>query len=167
MKADSVSALNCIAKPKSTAVWACLAVNSLDMPGPFMGRVKENTQITHYALSLCHQFIICTSCKFLFIFSYVSGVKLNNPSSSQLKDRPHYSFRCRPNIKQHSTTRVGGGGKGVTSAWSPLGNFLEGQAHPNLHQTRFCYFFDVKFFVFAFRWFFTEVVMFIFGWFSV
>ena len=24
------------------------------------------------------------------------------------------------------------GGKGVTSAWSPLGNFLEGQAHPNL-----------------------------------
>ena len=25
----------------------------------------------------------------------------------------------------------GGGGKGVTSAWSPLGNFLEGQAHPN------------------------------------
>ena len=45
------------------------------------------------------------------------------------------------------------GGKGVTSAWSPLGNFLEGQAHPNLHRTRFCYFFDVKFFVFAFRWF--------------
>ena len=25
----------------------------------------------------------------------------------------------------------GGGGQGVTSAWSPLGNFLEGQAHPN------------------------------------
>ena len=45
------------------------------------------------------------------------------------------------------------GGKGVTSAWSPLGNFLEGQAHPNLHRTRFCYFFDVKFFVFAFQWF--------------
>ena len=41
----------------------------------------------------------------------------------------------------------GGGGKGVTSAWSPLGNFLEGQVHPNLHRTRFCYFFDVKFFV--------------------
>ena len=55
-----------------------------------------------------------------------------------------------------------GGGKGVTSAWPPLGNFLEGQAHPNLHRTRFCYFFYVKFFVFAFRWFFTEVVMFIF-----
>ena len=55
-----------------------------------------------------------------------------------------------------------GGGKGVTSAWSPLGNFLEGQAHPNLHRTRFCYFFDMKFFVFAFRWFFTEVFMFIF-----
>ena len=57
---------------------------------------------------------------------------------------------------------ITGRGKGVTSAWSPLGNFLEGQAHPNLHRTRFCYFFDVKFFVFAFRWFFTEVVMFIF-----
>ena len=25
-----------------------------------------------------------------------------------------------------------GGGMGVTSAWSPLGNFLEGQAHPNV-----------------------------------
>ena len=24
------------------------------------------------------------------------------------------------------------GGMGVTSAWSPLGNFLEGQAHPNV-----------------------------------
>ena len=26
----------------------------------------------------------------------------------------------------------GGGGMGVTSAWSPLGNFIEGQAHPNV-----------------------------------
>ena len=26
----------------------------------------------------------------------------------------------------------GVGGMGVTSAWSPLGNFLEGQAHPNV-----------------------------------
>ena len=25
-----------------------------------------------------------------------------------------------------------GGGMGVTSAWSPLGNFIEGQAHPNV-----------------------------------
>ena len=25
-----------------------------------------------------------------------------------------------------------GGGVGVTSAWSPLGNFIEGQAHPNV-----------------------------------
>ena len=24
------------------------------------------------------------------------------------------------------------GGMGVTSAWSPLGNFIEGQAHPNV-----------------------------------
>ena len=62
---------------------------------------------------------------------------------------------------------IGGGGKGVTSAWSPLGNFLEGQAHPNLSSNQVLLFFDVKFFVFAFRWFFTEVVMFIFGWFSV
>ena len=32
---------------------------------------------------------------------------------------------------------------GVTSAWSPMGNFLEGQAHPNLfafHRTMFFYF---------------------------
>ena len=26
----------------------------------------------------------------------------------------------------------GQGGMGVTSAWSPLGNFIEGQAHPNV-----------------------------------
>ena len=35
------------------------------------------------------------------------------------------------------------GGMGVTSSWSPLGNFLEGQAHPNVfafHRTRFFYF---------------------------
>ena len=62
------------------------------------------------------------------------------------------------------------GGMGVTSAWSPLGNFLEGQAHPNLHRTRFFYFFDVKFFCVCFpvvQGFFTEVVMFIFEQFSV
>ena len=30
--ADRVPALNCVAKPKSLAVWACLGVNPLDMP---------------------------------------------------------------------------------------------------------------------------------------
>ena len=34
-------------------------------------------------------------------------------------------------IKLSPFPPVGGGGQGVTSAWSPLGNFLEGQAHPN------------------------------------
>ena len=44
---------------------------------------------------------------------------------------------------------------GVTSAWSPLGNFLEGQAHPNVFcllpfiEPGFSIFFDVKFFVFG------------------
>ena len=33
------------------------------------------------------------------------------------------------------------GGKGVTSAWSPLGNFLEGQAHPNLSSNQVFLFF--------------------------
>ena len=59
----------------------------------------------------------------------------------------------------------GGGGMGVTSAWSPLGNFIEGQAHPNvfaflqfsLNQGLciFCFaeFPSHVFFVFAFRWF--------------
>ena len=45
---------------------------------------------------------------------------------------------------------------GVTSAWSPLGNFLEGQAHPNvfcLSSNQVFLFCDVKLFVFAFRWF--------------
>ena len=28
--------------------------------------------------------------------------------------------------------QVGRGGGGVTPAWSPLGNFIEGQAHPNV-----------------------------------
>ena len=52
-----------------------------------------------------------------------------------------------------------GGGMGVTSAWSPLGNFLEGQAHPNVFafclssNQVFLFFCDVNFFVFAFRWF--------------
>ena len=35
----------------------------------------------------------------------------------------------------------GQGGKGVTSAWSPLGNFLEGQAHPNLLSNQVFFFF--------------------------
>ena len=30
------------------------------------------------------------------------------------------------------TFNMGGGGMSVTSAWSPLGNFIEGQAHPNV-----------------------------------
>ena len=38
--ATRVSALNCIAKPNSPAVWACLGVNPLDMPrAPY--RVSE------------------------------------------------------------------------------------------------------------------------------
>ena len=61
-----------------------------------------------------------------------------------------------------------GGGKCVTSAWSPLGNFLEGQAHPNLHRTKFFYFFDEVFLCLLSGGlgFFTEV-MFIFEKFSV
>ena len=34
-----------------------------------------------------------------------------------------------------------GGGEGVTSAWSPLGNFLERQAHPNLSSNQVLLFF--------------------------
>ena len=56
-------------------------------------------------------------------------------------------------------------GMGVTSAWSPLGNFVEGQAHPNVFaflqfssNLGFSIFCVVKFLshvfsVFAFRWF--------------
>ena len=45
----------------------------------------------------------------------------------------------------NDTSPVIRGGMGVTSAWSPLGNFLEGQAHPNvfafcIRRTRFFYF---------------------------
>ena len=58
----------------------------------------------------------------------------------------------------------GGGGVGVTSAWSPLGNFLEGQAHPNVFAFLqfssnqgfiFCVmkFLSHVFFVFVSRWF--------------
>ena len=59
----------------------------------------------------------------------------------------------------------GGGGMGDTSAWSPLGNFIEGQAHPNVfaflqfssNQGLFIFcvvkFLSHVFFVFAFRWF--------------
>ena len=35
-------------------------------------------------------------------------------------------------VREQFVSGAGGGGKGVTSAWSPLGNFLQGQAHPNL-----------------------------------
>ena len=51
------------------------------------------------------------------------------------------------------------GGMGVTSAWSPLGNFLEGPSTPKCFcllpfiEPGFSIFCDVKFFVFAFRWF--------------
>ena len=44
------------------------------------------------------------------------------------------------------------GGKGVTSAWSPLGNFLEGQAHPNLSSNQVFLFFLTWSFL-CFRWY--------------
>ena len=47
-------------------------------------------------------------------------------------------------IRYHAQT-AWGGGKGVTSAWSPLGNFLEGQAHPNLSSNQVFLFFCVCF----------------------
>ena len=51
-------------------------------------------------------------------------------------------------------THFDGGGMDVTSAWSPLGNFLEGQAHPNLSSNQvFLFFWREVFFVFTFRWF--------------
>ena len=50
--------------------------------------------------------------------------------------------------------------RSVTSVWSPLGNILEGQAHPNVfafclssNQIFFLFFVTWSFFVFAFRWF--------------
>ena len=85
----------------------------------------------------------------------------NNRKDNSLWVTPFIS-RERPNV-EHAIAGylrlpqpTPGGRVGVTSAWSPLGNFLEGQAHPNVfafHRTRFFYFCDVKLFVFAFRWF--------------
>ena len=43
--------------------------------------------------------------------------------------RPLFTFTWPLSGKPYWIAR---GGKGVTSAWSPLGNFLEGQAHPNV-----------------------------------
>ena len=36
-----VSALNCTAKPKSPAIWACLGVDPQTCPEPLIGRAKE------------------------------------------------------------------------------------------------------------------------------
>ena len=36
------------------------------------------------------------------------------------------------NVAATSMIMAQKGGMGVTSAWSPLGNFIEGQAHPNV-----------------------------------
>ena len=59
-----------------------------------------------------------------------------------------HEFSCRINDEASICTAellaieaAMGGGKGVTSAWSPLGNFLEGQAHPNLSSNQVCLFF--------------------------
>ena len=46
-------------------------------------------------------------------------------------ENPAYSCVVNPEYKRLFNNKPGGG-KGVTSAWSPLGNFLEGQAHPNV-----------------------------------
>ena len=53
-KSNGVSALNCIANPKSPTVWACLGVNPLDIP-------RKTLSITHHALSPHPHVIICTS----------------------------------------------------------------------------------------------------------
>ena len=40
-----ISALNCTAKPKSPAVWACLGVDPLDMPRtPYRAREGKRSQ---------------------------------------------------------------------------------------------------------------------------
>ena len=72
-----------------------------------------------------------------------------------------------PNILTPIHRKHGGGG-GFTSAWSPLGNFIEGQAHPNVFAflqfssnqvlsiflcRKVFFSFSHVFFVFAFRWF--------------
>ena len=59
----SVAALNCTAKPKSPAVWACLGVNPLDMNprNPLSGEWKKTLLILHNALSPHPHIIICTS----------------------------------------------------------------------------------------------------------
>ena len=44
-------------------------------------------------------------------------------------------------LSHEPLSRMGEGGKGVTSAWSPLGNFSEGQAHPNLSSNQVLLFF--------------------------
>ena len=51
----------------------------------------------------------------------------------------HACMRYRTLIIE--ATRDEGGGGRVSPPRGPLGNFLEGQAHPNLHRTRFFYFF--------------------------
>ena len=58
------------------------------------------------------------------------------------------------------------GGKGVTSAWSPLGNFLEGQAHPNLSSNQVFLFFLTGGFLCLLSGG-TDIVMFIFEYFLV
>ena len=41
-------------------------------------------------------------------------------------------FFCKRVLKNNGSGHTQMGGMGVTSPWSPLGNFLEGQAHPNV-----------------------------------
>ena len=58
----SFSALNCTAKPKSPAVWACLEVDPLDMPRtPYWAREGKRSQKPTMPYHPHPHIIICTS----------------------------------------------------------------------------------------------------------
>ena len=79
--------------------------------------------------------------------------KLNNPIVSNILHMCHYLSGHKDIVSCWVPSHIGiqgneradvlakAGGKGVTSAWSPLGNFLEGQAHPNLSYNQVFLFF--------------------------
>ena len=100
--------------------------------------------------------ITCDSGATSSLFKHAVAVRLGMPISPTLhtasqadgKTKMSACGEIHVTITKGSLSFMGGGG--VTSAWSPLGNFLEGQAHSNLSSNQVFLFFCREVFCFCF-----------------